>query len=176
MDKRIGIMLIIVALIIGAIAVVENINSKKIIIEFENQTGSCHIGETCLYEQNTTMFFAVMTIAIVVFIIGALILALPRFGLHHKPDISARRTVNEKTRTQNAKQMFPKPKSSLTPEQKKLYELLVKADGAMLQGDIVNKSGLNKVTVSRLLDKMEMQGMIERKRHGMSNIVQLKKK
>jgi uncharacterized membrane protein len=33
---------------------------------------------------------------------------------------------------------------------------------------------MNKVTVSRTLDKMEMMGVIERRRHGMSNLVILK--
>ena len=63
---------------------------------------------------------------------------------------------------------------TLTEDQKKLYDILA-ASGALFQSDLVEKSGMDKVKVTRELDKMEGFGIIERKRRGMSNMVVLKK-
>jgi uncharacterized membrane protein len=157
MDKRIGIVIILIALVVGAIAVVEKINTEKLITEFRNQTGTCYIDGTCLHEQTNTTFIILGIAAGVLFVIGAIIVIL---SVYEKP---------QKDRK------IEKPKKLLTPEQKKLYNILLESDGSMLQGELVAKSGLNKVTVSRVLDKLEMQGVVERRRHGMSNIVVLKK-
>ena len=45
----------------------------------------------------------------------------------------------------------------------------------VFQSDIVEKTGFPKVKVTRLLDRMEHRGLVERRRRGMSNIVLIKK-
>ena len=64
--------------------------------------------------------------------------------------------------------------SKLEEDEKKVYEMLKAANGSMFQGDVIKQLGYTKVTVSRLIDKMEMKGVVERKRRGMSNLVVLK--
>lgn len=64
--------------------------------------------------------------------------------------------------------------SALRGEEKTIYELIASAEGVMFQSDIGEKSGLNKVKVSRVLDGMEARGLLERRRRGMSNVVILK--
>ena len=44
----------------------------------------------------------------------------------------------------------------------------------MFQADLIDKSGLGKVKISRILDRLEGKGLIERKRRGMNNIVVFK--
>lgn len=66
----------------------------------------------------------------------------------------------------------PIPKD-LTKEEKKVYELIAK-EGAIFQADLVEKTGFNKVKVTRILDKLEGKQLIERKRRGMANVVVLK--
>ena len=44
----------------------------------------------------------------------------------------------------------------------------------MFQSDLVEKSEFPKAKVSRILDKMEARGLLERKRRGMANAVVLK--
>ncbi len=51
---------------------------------------------------------------------------------------------------------------------------IVTESGAVFQSELVEKAGLNKVKVTRILDKLEAKGIIERKRRGMTNIVVLK--
>ena len=61
--------------------------------------------------------------------------------------------------------------ATMKGEEKKLYELTEEAGGAIFQADLVEKSGFSKVKVSRILDKLEGRGLIERKRRGMTNMV-----
>jgi uncharacterized membrane protein len=44
----------------------------------------------------------------------------------------------------------------------------------MFQGELVDRSGFTKSKVSLVLDRLEARRKVERKRYGMSNIVQLK--
>ncbi len=63
----------------------------------------------------------------------------------------------------------------LDPDEKKVYELISISDGVVFQSDIVEKTGLRKVKITRILDRMEHRGLLERRRRGMSNIVLLRK-
>lgn len=63
---------------------------------------------------------------------------------------------------------------NLEGEEKQIYELLAKSDGTMFQNDIMQKTGFSKVKVSRLLDRLETKGLVERRRRGMTNIVIIK--
>jgi len=64
--------------------------------------------------------------------------------------------------------------SKLTKEEKKLVQIIEQAEGTIFQSDLVGKSEFSKVKVSRILDRLEGQGLIERKRRGMTNVVVLK--
>lgn len=59
----------------------------------------------------------------------------------------------------------------MKPEERRLYDLINEAEGAIFQAELVEKTGFSKVKVSRILDKMEGRGLIERKRRGMTNMV-----
>lgn len=64
---------------------------------------------------------------------------------------------------------------ALSQEEKRLYSLIEGEEGAIFQAELVEKSGYSKVKVSRILDKLEGKGLIERKRRGMTNMVIIKK-
>lgn len=59
----------------------------------------------------------------------------------------------------------------LSLEEQRLYHLLVENNGSLYQSDLVNKTGLSKVQITRILDRLEGAGIIERKRRGMTNVV-----
>ncbi len=61
--------------------------------------------------------------------------------------------------------------SKLDQEELKIYRLLQEKEGSMYQSDLVRETGFTKVHVTRVLDKLEGKGIIERKRRGMTNIV-----
>jgi uncharacterized membrane protein len=63
---------------------------------------------------------------------------------------------------------------SFQTDERKVYDLIVNADGFMFQNDLIEKTGYSKVKISRILDKLELKGVVERRRRGMANIVVLK--
>lgn len=64
--------------------------------------------------------------------------------------------------------------SKLTDEEKKIYSILKGKEGSMYQSELIDELGFSKVKITRLLDKMEGKGLIDRKRRGMTNIIILK--
>lgn len=59
-------------------------------------------------------------------------------------------------------------------DEQTVYRIVVDAGGTMFQGELVEQSGFSKTKISLILDRLEAQRILERKRYGMSNIVQLK--
>ena len=63
--------------------------------------------------------------------------------------------------------------SSFRPEEKQIYNL-VKENGAMFQADLIEKTEFSKARMTRIIDKLEGSGLVERKRRGMTNVVVIK--
>ena len=63
--------------------------------------------------------------------------------------------------------------SRLDADEKKIYSMVAESD-AIFQSELVEKSGLSKVKITRLLDRLESKGVVERKRRGMTNVVVVK--
>lgn len=63
--------------------------------------------------------------------------------------------------------------AGLPKDERRVYEL-VKEAGSCFQSDLVRETENSKVKVTRLLDKLEQKGLVERKRRGMTNIIFLK--
>ena len=64
--------------------------------------------------------------------------------------------------------------SKMDPVERQIHDLLVANNGSVLQAEIVRATGLTKVKVTRILDRLETMNVLERRRRGMSNIVILK--
>ena len=59
-------------------------------------------------------------------------------------------------------------------EEKMILNLLLNNQGSVYQSDVIKETKLTKVKVTRILDKLEGKGIIERKRRGMTNVIILK--
>jgi len=64
--------------------------------------------------------------------------------------------------------------SKLDDEEKRIYEAIRLKEGSMYQSDLITETGFTKVRVTRLLDRLEQKGLVERRRRGMTNLVVLK--
>lgn len=134
-----------------------------------NQTGSCYLPDgTCLHATSDIIFYSFIGLAIVLAAIGLYLLVKKKEP--KKAVIKRIQNVN------NSDEKIAEAPKTLRPETKSIFDIVVGSNGAILQGELVAKSGMDKVKVSRILDKLEMLGLIERRRHGMSNLVVLKKK
>lgn len=61
----------------------------------------------------------------------------------------------------------------LGEDERRLYEMVQEAGGAMLQMHIVATNEFSKAKVTRLLDRLEKRGLVIRERHGMTNRVRI---
>jgi uncharacterized membrane protein len=80
----------------------------------------------------------------------------------------------KKEKKKITKKSFKTDMSKLSANEKTVFEKIIESQGALFQSELVEKSGFNKVKVTRILDKLEGKDLIDRKRRGMSNIVILK--
>ncbi len=75
----------------------------------------------------------------------------------------------------SAKKDFkPVDLKQLDEEEQMIYSALKAKEGSAYQTDLIKETGFSKVKITRLLDKLESKGVLERKRRGMTNIVVLK--
>ncbi len=64
--------------------------------------------------------------------------------------------------------------SKLDDEEKRVYEIIKNKEGSAFQSDLLKETGFSKVKITRILDKLELKGVLDRKRRGMTNIIVLK--
>jgi len=115
-----------------------------------------------------------IVIAALILVIGAVVAwmfyqmqtAAPEHDRHSHAETSNESPAAKPTKTVDA--------TTLSPDEKKVMEVLREANGSSFQSDIVSKLGYSKVKVTRILDRMEQNGLVERKRRGMANLVVLR--
>ncbi|MBU2503806.1 MAG: hypothetical protein KJ879_02015, partial [Nanoarchaeota archaeon] len=62
----------------------------------------------------------------------------------------------------------------LDKKEKEAVKIVQAENGTIFQAELMEKLGIGKVGITRLLDKLEAKQIIERKRRGMNNVVVLK--
>src|SRR3989344_1215107 len=165
--KKIGMLMIIVAILVAVFGVWLKVYNDKIADVQYNQTGTCILPDgTCIHTTADSIIYVAIGIAALIAAIGFYLILKKK-----EPQKDVAKNIIEKSEEKNLSEA---PKTMM-PESKKVFDLINQSNGAILQGELVAKSGMDKVKVSRILDKLEMQGLIERRRHGMSNLVVLKK-
>ena len=63
--------------------------------------------------------------------------------------------------------------ASFKPEEKEVIKIVQK-QGAIFQADLIENTGFGNAKMSRILDRLEGHGLVERKRRGMTNVVVLR--
>ncbi len=96
-------------------------------------------------------------ISFIVLAIGVILLFIPRFF-----------------KEESKKEFKQFDISKLSEEEKKFYDIIKNKGGSSYQTDLINETSFSKVKTTRILDRMESRGMVERKRRGMTNIIVLK--
>ncbi len=64
---------------------------------------------------------------------------------------------------------------SLNKDESSVLENIIDSQGSVMQSELADKTGMTKVKITRILDRLEGKGIIERKRRGMTNVVILKR-
>ncbi len=164
-NKNVGYLIVGISVIIGVIVLIFN-NALKTIV-----STSCTHGPSCpMWGTISTESYISLSLAGLVLVIGLFLIftkesekiVIKRINTSAKSEIIS----NTPVKKFNEEEM-----KLLDQEEKDIIELILKENGSMFQSDIVDKTGMHKVKVTRILDNLEGKGLIERKRRGMSNIV-----
>ncbi len=149
-NKRLGVVLIVISLIVGGIFVyyISNLTQK-----------SQELG--CFDDMGCSTIERGLSISHIAVGIFSFILALGFYLIF----FTRERIIEQKEYDV----------SKLSREEKELF-LFIKEnkDSGIYQSNIIEKFNYPKSKVSRLLDKLEARQLIERKRRGMTNIIFLK--
>ena len=157
-NKHVGIMIIGVTIIFFFIVMSFNVALENI------------VDETCTHGLICPMYATLKIQQIISYsLIGLLMLvgAFVTFFMHEKklpPETKKNLSEEEKKRALE----------NLDDEEKQVMSLVLREQGSIYQSDLIKDTQLTKVKVTRILDKLEGRGLIERKRRGMTNIVILK--
>ena len=164
-NRNVGLLLIVLGGVISLIIYMFN----KVLVEIVSS--SCSHGPTCPMWGSIVLQTRISTIlALVIFALGIY------FFLE---EIITKKLANKKrkkSKKKTNKSTTKRINSKLTSEEKKIFDEISKNDGASFQSQIVEGTGFNKSKVTRILDRLEGRGIIERRRRGMTNLVLLKKK
>lgn len=162
-NKSVGFLIIGLAIVIGLIVFLFNNALTKIV------DTSCTHGPSCpMYGTiHTQTYIATALIAIIV-IIGLVLL----FSKEEKQVVIKK--IKEKSLDDQKLKDKEQNLKLLDTEEKKVYQLLIDNKGTVFQSDLVDKSGFDKVKVTRILDRLEGKQLIQRMRRGMTNVVLLK--
>lgn len=159
-NKNVGYLLIGISVIMAILVYIFNRGLKEI------------VGATCTHGTSCSMYSSLSIQTEISLAITTLILIIGLFLIfsREEKDVLIKRI---KMGIKEAKRR-PIDYSKLDREEKVIVKVLEKEEGTLFQSDIVEKTGFDKVKVTRILDRLEGKQLIERKRRGMTNVVILK--
>ncbi len=163
-NRTVGMLIVGIALVIGFIIYIFN-NALTTIVATECTHGtSCPMWGTIGFETNVALGLMVIVIGIGLYL-----------TFFSKDEMVIKRITERFDMKRPTKETYGKVLKTLHGDERLVLEKVIEAEGSIFQSDLVDKSGLGKVKVSRILDKLEGKGMIETKTRGMTNVVLLKK-
>lgn len=165
-NRIVGFLIIGIAVLMGFIIFSFNRALINIVGTACSHGSECPMWGTINFQTNVSI--AVMAFVI---IIG---LYLIFFGKEEKVVTRIKRIRPQVGAKKITKQNYQKVMAGMSSDERKVFEKVVDAQGTIFQSDLVSKTKFNKVKVTRVLDKLEGRGLIERRRRGMTNVVILK--
>lgn len=160
-NKNVGWLIIGISILIVMIIFLFNNAMKNIISE---GCPTIHNGLACpaygTIAQQTYLSLAIVGILVIVGFV--LVFAKPKEKI-----VIRKIKYNENNKQRNINL------AELKPEEKQVLNL-VQENKAIFQADLIDKTGFGKAKMSRIIDRLEGQGLVERKRRGMTNVVVLK--
>jgi len=130
---------------------------------------SCTHGESCPMWA-TISFETNLSLAIV-----AVIAVIGLFFIFWKNEPAPITVVKPQVEVKELKEEnFSEVMKKMDEDEKAVFKKVIESKGTIFQSELVEKTSFTKVKVSRILDKLEGMGILERKRRGMTNVVIIK--
>ena len=164
-NRNVGYLIIGISILTIFIIFLFNNAMKQIIME---GCPAAHLGFSCpAYGTITQQTYLSLGIVGLLVLVGFVL-------IFSKPQKEIQREVIVQTKTVEKK--IPKKKidtSDLKHEEKQVLEM-IQNNKAIFQADLIEKTRLGKAKMTRIIDRLEGKGFVERKRRGMTNVVVLK--
>ena len=157
-NRNVGFLIIGLAVVIGVMVLLFNSAMTNIV-----NTSCSHGPECTMYDNIKTQTYISIALISVIVIIGLVLVFAKE---------SERIILKTKTLRKVEKKKIDL--SGLGDDEKRVVKILQNENGAIFQNTLMEKIGVGKVGITRLLDKLEAKQIIERKRRGMNNIVVLR--
>ncbi len=158
-NKNVGFLILGISVLIIVIIFIFN-NAMKTIIE--EGCPAVHLGYSCpSFKTIAQQTYLALSIVGILIIIGLVLIFSPQ----------KEKIIIKKIKENNKKKEIDI--SDLKKEEKEIFKL-VREQKAMFQADLIEQTGFGKAKMSRMIDRLEGRGLVERKRRGMNNIVVLK--
>lgn len=165
-NRIVGILIIGMAAVIGFMVFSFNQVLTNLIQDSCTHGFACPMWGTLSAQTNTSIVIIVFIIIIGLYLIF--------FGKEEKVVTRIIRVQPHSEKKKITKAAYAKVMADMNKDERLVLEKIIEAKGSIFQSDLVKKTNLNKVRVTRLLDKLEGKGVIDRKRRGMTNIVMLR--
>jgi len=165
-NRIIGFVILGIAALIGFIIFSFNRALTNIVNASCSHGPSCPMWGTINFQTNISI-----GIMIFVMIIG---LYLIFFGKEEKIITKVKTIKSQLEPKKVTKENYQKILNTLNNDEKLVFDKIIESEGTIFQSDLVEKTKFTKVKVTRILDKLEGRGLVERKRRGMTNVVILK--
>ncbi len=112
----------------------------------------------------------VVGICIVLFLVLYFIFRMPTFSVEKKQEREEKKEFNWLKIKSTCEENLGK----LSGDEYKVYKEIFDSEGEILQRELPERLGFYKAKVTRILDKLERKGLVERKSYGVTNKVVLK--
>lgn len=155
-NKNVGYLIMGIAVVMAVMILLFNGVIK------DNIGLTCSHGPTCeMYSDLNVQTWISLIVVGVVLLIGLFLI----FAKENEKIVLKTRTVAEKRKPVNLIGLDSREKEAVK---------IIQGSGGIFQADLMEKLGVGKVGLTRLLDKLESKQIVERKRRGMNNFVILK--
>lgn len=169
-NKNIGYLILGISLLVLFSLIFYNIQINRLIDELMASSGGvCLVDGKCVHER-TLLPLYIGSISFVV------LLGLGLYLIFRKERIITKvKTIKQQIEPKKVtKENYQKFMKDLTKDERLVLERIIESQGTIFQSDLVDKTGLNKVKITRVLDKLEGMGIVERRRRGMTNVILLR--
>ena len=165
-NKIAGLIVLGIDLLMGVIIFIFNKALTEIV------STSCSHGPSCPM-WGTINAQTKISVAIMIFV--ALIgLYLVFFGEETKIITKIKRVKEQLEPKKLTKENYEKIMKTLDADEKTVLGKVIESEGTLFQSSLIESTGLSKVKVTRILDRLEGKDLVERKRRGMTNVIILK--
>ncbi|MFH1063611.1 MAG: MarR family transcriptional regulator [Candidatus Woesearchaeota archaeon] len=176
-QKHIGIILLIIAFIIGGFVYSSYSREKEYILQFSEETGSCFLDDgTCLHEQNSRTHIFGWIATGIVFILGIYLTFFDKTQKVMKEhQIKLSRALASAKRAEKEKDEFSAFVAGFDDDTQKVLKAIKEQEG-IKQSTLRFRTGLSKTAISLILGTLEKRSIISRKTSGKTKEVYLVKK